>query len=70
MDIAKSKGMIITVDTAKVEAGVDEILAANAAQVEQYKNGETKVFGFIMGQCTKALKGVATPKIIKEILES
>lgn len=30
MDIAKSKGMIITVDTAKVEAGVDEILAANA----------------------------------------
>ena len=65
MDIAKSKGMIITVDTAKVEAGVDEILAANAAQVEQYKNGETKVFGFIMGQCTKALKGVATPKIIK-----
>ena len=45
--------MIITVDTAKVEAGVDEILAANAAQVEQYKNGETKVFGFIMGQCTR-----------------
>ena len=70
MDIAKSKGMLITVDTAKVEAGVDEILAANAAQVEQYKNGETKVFGFIMGQCTKALKGVATPKIIKEVLES
>lgn len=70
MDIAKAKGMLITVDTAKVEAGVEEILKANAAQVEQYKNGETKVFGFIMGQCTKALKGTATPKIIKEVLES
>ncbi|WP_365904696.1 Asp-tRNA(Asn)/Glu-tRNA(Gln) amidotransferase subunit GatB [uncultured Ruminococcus sp.] len=70
MDIAKAKGMIITVDTAKVEAGINDILSANSAQVEQYKNGETKVFGFIMGQCTKALKGVATPKIIKEILEN
>ena len=69
MDIAKEKGMLITVDTEKVESGIDEILAANSAQVEQYKNGETKVFGFIMGQCTKALKGVATPKIIKEMLE-
>ena len=69
MDIAKKNNMLITVDTAKVEAGIDEILNANAAQVEQFKNGETKVFGFIMGQCTKALKGTATPKIIKEILD-
>lgn len=68
--IAKEKGFIITVDTEKVEKGIDEILEKNAAQVEQYKNGETKVFGFIMGQCTKSLKGVATPKIIKEILEN
>lgn len=70
MDIAKAQGMLITIDTAKVEAGVDEILQANASQVEQYKNGETKVFGFIMGQCTKALKGTATPKVIKEVLEN
>lgn len=70
MDIAKAKGMLITVDTGKVEAGIDKILSENASQVEQYKNGETKVFGFIMGQCTKALKGVATPKIIKEVLEN
>ncbi|MGN0594040.1 MAG: Asp-tRNA(Asn)/Glu-tRNA(Gln) amidotransferase subunit GatB [Hominimerdicola sp.] len=69
-DIAKAKGYLITVDTAKVEEGIDAILAENSAQVEQYKNGETKVFGFIMGQCTKALKGTATPKIIKEVLES
>jgi len=70
MDIASNKGMLITVDTAKVETGICEILEKNAAQVAQYKNGEKKVFGFIMGQCTKALKGIATPKIIKEILEN
>lgn len=69
-NIAKAKGMLIVVDTAKVESEIEKILGENSAQVQQYANGETKVFGFIMGQCTKALKGMATPKIIKEILET
>ena len=69
-DIAEKNGMLIVVDTEKVNSTVDEILAKNTAQTEQYKNGETKVFGFLMGQCTKALKGVATPKVIKEVLEA
>lgn len=69
-DIAKKNGYIITIDTEKVESVISEILAANAPQVEQYAKGETKVFGFLMGQCTKALKGVATPKVIKEALEN
>ena len=68
-DIAKKNGMLIVVDTEKVNSTIDEVLANNEAQVEQYKNGETKVFGFIMGQCTKALKGAATPKVIKSVLE-
>ncbi len=67
--IAKDAGYIITVDMDKVNAEIDKILAANASQVQQYANGEKKVFGFIMGQCTKALKGAATPKIIKAALE-
>ena len=45
------------------------MFADNAATVEQYANGETKVFGFLMGQCTKSLRGVCTPKVIKEELE-
>lgn len=68
-DIAKESGFLIVVDTQKVNDTIDEILAANAAQVAQYKNGETKVFGFLMGQCTRALKGAATAKVIKEALE-
>lgn len=68
-DIIKANGYLIELDNTKVEAGIDEILNANPAQVEQYRNGETKVFGFFMGKCTKALKGVGTPKVIKEILE-
>ncbi len=68
-DIAKQNGMLISIDTGKAEQVIDEVLAKNSAQVNQYVNGEQKVFGFIMGQCTKALKGVATPKVIKDILD-
>lgn len=68
--IAQESGMLIVNDTKKAEATVDEILSANATAVEQYRNGEKKVFGFLMGQCTKTLRGVCTPAAIKEILES
>lgn len=67
--LAEKAGFIIIVDTEKVGTEIDKILAANAAQVQQYASGEKKVFGFIMGQCTKALKGFATPKLIKGVLE-
>ena len=67
--IAKEKGMLIVNDMAKVNEVIDAILSANQQAVEQYRNGETKVFGFLMGQCSKQLKGACTPKIIKEELE-
>ena len=68
-EIARAKGLLITNDTGKALAVIDEVLAANEKAVAQYKSGDAKVFGFIMGQCTKALKGVCTPKAIKEELE-
>ena len=68
-EIAKEKGMLIVNDMAKVNEVIDAILSANQQAVEQYRNGETKVFGFLMGQCSKQLKGACTPKIIKEELE-
>lgn len=67
--LAEQAGYIITVDMKKVNSEIDAVLAANEPQVKQYAGGEKKVFGFIMGQCTKALKGAATPKIIKQALE-
>jgi aspartyl/glutamyl-tRNA(Asn/Gln) amidotransferase B subunit/nondiscriminating aspartyl-tRNA synthetase len=67
--LASENGMLIVNDTEKAAAVIDEILAANPEATVQYKNGETKVFGFLMGQCTKALRGICTPKTIKETLE-
>lgn len=68
-EIAKAAGLLITNDTGKVLEVIEEVLAANEKAVAQYKGGDQKVFGFLMGQCTKALKGVCTPKVIKEELE-
>ena len=67
--IAEAEGMLIVEDTGKTAAMINEVLANNTKAVEQYRSGDVKVFGFLMGQCTKALKGVATPKTIKEELE-
>ncbi len=69
MTIAKESGMLIQNDTAKAEAEIAKILTENAAAVSQYQGGEKKVFGFLMGQCTKTLRGVCTPAVIKQILE-
>ena len=68
-DLAKENSMLIVNDTAKAEETISKILADNSKTVEQFVNGEKKVFGFLMGQCTKALKGVCTTKTIKEILD-
>ncbi len=69
-ETAQENGFIIANDTAKAEEIINEILSNNSTAVEQYKNGEMKVFGFLMGQCTKALKGICTPKVAKETLEA
>ena len=67
--IAAAEGFMISVDMDRVSSVIDGILAANEKQVRQYVSGERKVFGFIMGQCTAALRGAATPKVIKQVLE-
>lgn len=69
-DIAKEDGMLIVNDTARAAEVISEILSQHMDAVAQYQQGETKVFGFLMGQCTKSLRGVCTPANIKSILES
>ena len=68
--VAEENGFMISNDTGKVTEVVESVLSANEAIVAQYIAGEQKVFGFLMGQCTKELKGVCTPKAIKDALEA
>lgn len=66
--IAQEHGFIMSNDASETDAVIDEVLKANADAVEKYKNGNAKLFGFIMGQAIKACGKGANPAMIKEIL--
>jgi aspartyl-tRNA(Asn)/glutamyl-tRNA(Gln) amidotransferase subunit B len=55
-------------DTAELEGMIDEVLAANPKQLEQYRAGKKTMLGFFVGQVMKASKGQASPQIVNELL--
>jgi len=55
-------------DTSALEKMIDEVLAANAKQLEQYRAGKITMLGFFVGQVMKASKGQASPQIVNELL--
>ena len=55
-------------DTLTLEKIIDEILAANPKQLEQYRAGKKTMLGFFVGQVMKASKGQASPQIVNELL--
>jgi len=57
-------------DTGAIEAIIDGIIAANAKQVEQYLNGNEKMFAFFVGQVMKAMQGKANPAEVNKILKA
>jgi aspartyl-tRNA(Asn)/glutamyl-tRNA(Gln) amidotransferase subunit B len=68
--IVAEKSLEQVSDSASIEAAIDKVLAANASQVEQYKSGNEKVFGFLVGQIMKATQGKANPQRVNEILRA
>ena len=67
--IIESKGLKQVSDTGAIEKIADEIIAANPAQVAEYRSGKEKVFGFFVGLAMKASKGKANPAQLNEILK-
>jgi aspartyl-tRNA(Asn)/glutamyl-tRNA(Gln) amidotransferase subunit B len=63
-----SKGLAQVSDTGAIETAIDQIMAANMGQVEEYRGGKDKVFGFFVGQVMKAMKGKANPAVVNELL--
>jgi aspartyl-tRNA(Asn)/glutamyl-tRNA(Gln) amidotransferase subunit B len=55
-------------DVTALEKIIDEIIAANPKQVEQYRAGKTTIIGFFVGQVMKASKGQAKPELVNELL--
>ena len=64
----KEKPQQIT-DTTAIEKIIDEVIAANPKQVEQYRAGKTTVKGFFVGQVMKATKGQANPQVVNQLLD-
>jgi aspartyl-tRNA(Asn)/glutamyl-tRNA(Gln) amidotransferase subunit B len=55
-------------DTSALEKIIDELIAANPKQVEQYRAGKKTVIGFFVGQVMKASKGQANPQVVNQLL--
>src|SRR3546814_457742 len=66
--IIEKRGLKQVTDSGAIEALIDEVLAANAAMVEEFKAGREKAFNALVGQAMKASKGKANPAQVNEIL--
>ena len=69
-DIISEKGLSQISDEGELEKLVNSVLSANPENVEKYKNGKDKLFGFFVGEAMKLSKGKANPKILNELLKS
>jgi len=65
--IAK-KGLKQITDTGAIEKVIDEIIAKNPKQLEQYRAGKEALFGYFVGQVMKATQGKANPAQVNELL--
>ena len=67
-EIIKDQGLEQMTDVGALESVIDEIISKNLDQVEQFKNGNTKLLSFFVGQVMKATQGKANPKQVNQIL--
>ena len=68
--LIEAKGLKQMNDTGALEKIIDEVIAANAANVEQYRAGKDKAFNALVGQVMKASKGKANPAQVNELLKA
>jgi aspartyl-tRNA(Asn)/glutamyl-tRNA(Gln) amidotransferase subunit B len=68
--IVEREGLKQISDSGALEKIVDDVIAANPKQVEQFRSGKTTVIGFLVGQVMKASRGQANPATVNEILKS
>ena len=67
--IIEREGLKQISNTGALEKIVDDVIAANPKQLEQYRGGKTTVMGFFVGQVMKASRGQANPAAVNELLQ-
>lgn len=68
-EIIEVKGLKQITDSSEIEALVEQVINDNPGQLEQYKSGKDKVFGFFVGQVMKLSKGKANPQQVNDLLK-
>jgi aspartyl-tRNA(Asn)/glutamyl-tRNA(Gln) amidotransferase subunit B len=67
--IIEARGLRQITDSSEIEAVVDEVIAANPSQVEEYRAGKDKLLGFFVGQVMKMTQGKANPGAVNKLLK-
>ena len=67
-EIIEQQGLKQISDSSAIEGIIREVLDNNPKQIEQYRGGQQKLFGFFVGQVMKATQGKANPKQVNELL--
>jgi aspartyl-tRNA(Asn)/glutamyl-tRNA(Gln) amidotransferase subunit B len=68
--IIEEQGLVQLSDTGEIDDLIDNVMAANPAQLASYRSGKEALFGFFVGQVIKASKGKANPKVVNERLRA
>jgi len=68
--VVEDRGLVQVSDTNEIDRIIDEVIAGNPSQLEQYRAGKEALFGFFVGQVIKTSKGKANPKIVNERLKA
>ena len=67
-DIVKEKGWMQILDEGEIQKAIEKAMEANPKQVEDYRKGKEKLFGFFVGEVMKQTQGKANPKLVNELL--
>jgi aspartyl-tRNA(Asn)/glutamyl-tRNA(Gln) amidotransferase subunit B len=67
--IVQDKGWIQILDRDEIEEAIEKAMVANPKQVEDYRKGKEKLFGFFVGEVMKQTKGKANPQLVNELLK-
>ena len=68
-NVAEALGLVQVADTGVVAGWVSEVLGAHTTEVTRYRNGETKLMPFFIGQVMKVSRGKADPKLTQRVIE-
>ena len=66
----RSAGLRQVTDTGAIDRMVEQVMAANADKVAEYRSGKDKLFGFFVGQVMKAMQGKGNPALVNEVVKA